>query len=162
MEIGDFTRVYTSERGGKRAHLLDPILSANRGDPAMCRLAPFLGGWLGTGTYRETYKASRLPTCKYCLREAKSLTDRLNERRERFMEYVEVRDGHWVWNGGLSGGYPIYMLKGVYDGAVKAYRAAFYLFRGKHVKGLFRQCDHDMCIFPDHYGAARRKRRVEP
>lgn len=156
MEIGDFQRVYTSERRAKKAHLLDPIRSANRGDPAMCKRVPFLGTWLGTGNYRETWRASRMPTCKYCLRGARSLTDRVNERRQRFMKYIEVRDGHWVWNGATSAGHPICMLKGVYDGAVKAYRVAFYLFRGKHVKGFFRQCDHDMCVLPEHYGPARR------
>lgn len=65
-----WTRVYTTRRvsSGSRAHLIDPMHSANSHDPAVCGMLPtnFGLGWFGTGSQVEYEIAVALPVCARC------------------------------------------------------------------------------------------------
>lgn len=60
----DYTRVYTE--GGGRAHLLDPLLSPNQPNSALCGHTPFMTLWHGTGSQDEHERAADLPLCSPC------------------------------------------------------------------------------------------------
>lgn len=60
----DYTRVYIE--GGTVAHLLDPLLSPNQPNSALCGRSPWLTLWHGTGTQVEHEKAMDLRLCSPC------------------------------------------------------------------------------------------------
>lgn len=62
--LDDYTRVYTD--GGTVAHLLDPLLSPNSPNSALCGRTPWLTLWMGTGTQDEHERAQDLKLCAPC------------------------------------------------------------------------------------------------
>lgn len=159
MELDDYTRVYTSHCKSPKAHLLDPCSSPNEFSSAACGQTPSIGDlWLGTGNWAEIYRANhKYPICKMCLRAITPLSKQFAARKAAFMEKVEQRDGHWIWLGATNysrGGVRQPTVRGLDENQpVHGYREAYYLFRNKVVKYLYRKCDEDLCVHPDHWGA---------
>jgi hypothetical protein len=60
----EYTRVYTV--GGTVAHLLDPLLSPNQPDSALCGRSPWPGLWAGTGSQDEHERALDIRLCTGC------------------------------------------------------------------------------------------------
>lgn len=61
----DYTRVYTE--GGTVAHLLDPLLSPNQPNSALCGRTPWPGTlWHGTGSQDEEERALDIRICSPC------------------------------------------------------------------------------------------------
>jgi hypothetical protein len=62
--VEDYTRVYTD--GGTVAHLLDPLLSPNQPNSALCGRTPWMDLWHGTGSQVEHERALDLKICAPC------------------------------------------------------------------------------------------------
>lgn len=94
------------------------------------------------------------------------MSAKLLDRRRRFLEKIEVRDGHWIWTGTTHSrdGQPWYLEYGVGRGGSMQhpYREAYLLFRNRVVKGLRRQCDERLCVKPEHWSRGRKKGTCNP
>jgi hypothetical protein len=67
---------------------------------------------------------------------------------KRFMKFVEVGEGCWLWCGSMRGGYGAFRVDGKIE---RANRVAYELFKGEvgelHV---CHTCDNPRCVNPDH------------
>lgn len=69
----------------------------------------------------------------------------------RFMSFVPIRQGGqcWIWEGGLSGGYGVFRIKGI---SRRAHIISYEIHYGTIPSSLLvlHKCDVKRCVNPDH------------